>query len=274
VAAYAGRDGEGFDYPDSVPAGRLRAFSSRGLRIDGEAILDIAGPDNPITATNSLDGEGRAIPFGAYEVFSGTSGATPHVGGVAALVKQAYPELDGLEVRDRIRAGARVDEHVTGDATHPVDQLWGAGKVSAYRAVFGEAPPANTAPTIAVEAIEVEVGETASLLVAVSDAESAVADLRLRVDVDYDGTWDEQDLPASEAPQAEFLDLGTFYVKVEVVDPLGMTAAALVRVTVVERDGCDCQAGGGDRPSPDGWVVGLVVLAAAWPRRRPRGRAR
>jgi MYXO-CTERM domain-containing protein len=185
---------------------------------------------------------------------------------VAALVKQAYPELTGLEVRERIRAGARVDEHVIGNATHPVDQLWGAGKVSAYRAVFNEPPPANTPPSIATEPVEAESGETVTLPIAVADAESAVGELVLRVDTNYDGSWDEE-IAATQAATARFDDVGTFYVKAQVVDEHGSAATALVRVTVVEGDGCDCRAA----HAPSGtWLPGLAIGLLALRRRQTR----
>lgn len=48
-----------------------------------------------------------AVPGGGYVIWQGTSGATPIVAGIAALVRSAYPELDAPNVIQRILATAR-----------------------------------------------------------------------------------------------------------------------------------------------------------------------
>lgn len=71
-------------------------FSSGGPRTgDGFLKPDISGPGVNITST--------AMGTGNQGVaFSGTSMATPHVAGVAALVLQSHPFWDSWEVRDAI----------------------------------------------------------------------------------------------------------------------------------------------------------------------------
>ena len=47
------------------------------------------------------------IPGGQYVTWSGTSGATPIVAGIVALVRAAHPELDAANVINRVIASAR-----------------------------------------------------------------------------------------------------------------------------------------------------------------------
>ena len=66
----------------------LEGFSSRGPTADGRVKPDVAGPDRVST-----------VSYG--ESFSGTSAATPHVSGAAALILSANP---GMSVSDLRRA--------------------------------------------------------------------------------------------------------------------------------------------------------------------------
>lgn len=67
---------------------RLEPFSSRGPTADGRLKPDLVGPDGVSNAVYAPQG------------FYGTSAATPHIAGAAALVWSAYPQATALEVRD------------------------------------------------------------------------------------------------------------------------------------------------------------------------------
>lgn len=262
VGGYAGRDGAGFDYEGSVGAGELREYSSRGLRIDGYASLDIAAPDNPLTATNARTFGPIQLPYGAYEAFSGTSGAVAHVAGAAALAKQVFPDLDGLAMKQRLRDGAIRDAEVAGDGTHSVEELWGAGRLNAFNSIVGGQPEENTPPMVAGELIEALPGEVFDLRLSVSDMESTNDELQIQVDANYDGVWDGRAYRGDEAIQIAVEGEGTIYVKVQVVDPQGAVSAALVPVVLPESAGCTCNAAS-EPPIALVLAVGLLL----WRRR-------
>lgn len=66
----------------------MSSFSNYGL-----TTTDLAAPGSAILST---------IPEGEYKSMSGTSMATPHVTGVAALIYSAFPELTHLQVKERL----------------------------------------------------------------------------------------------------------------------------------------------------------------------------
>ena len=78
------------------PTGALSWFSSQGPLVGSGALKpDLAGPGNDVTAARSVDSPGD----GAYIGMSGTSMATPHVAGAAAIVKQQHPEYTAAQLR-------------------------------------------------------------------------------------------------------------------------------------------------------------------------------
>jgi subtilisin family serine protease len=81
-----------------------------------------------------------AYPGGRYAEWAGTSGATPIVAGIVALVRSAYPSLDAANVINRILSTATP---VT-DSTP--DPLYGYGLVDAYQALVADVDPVVTNP--------------------------------------------------------------------------------------------------------------------------------
>nr|WP_246301071.1 S8 family serine peptidase [Microbacterium immunditiarum] len=91
------------------PTGYLSWFSSQGpLFRSGALKPDMVGPGNDVVAARSSDSFGD----GPYVSMSGTSMATPHVAGAAAIVKQRHPEYTADQLKAALVSSA-VDVDLT-----------------------------------------------------------------------------------------------------------------------------------------------------------------
>ncbi|MGW3447858.1 S8 family serine peptidase [Streptomyces sp. NPDC001076] len=110
---------------------QLASFSSRGPRLGDSAVKpEITAPGVSITAARAA---GTTMPGGTpvddyYTTASGTSMATPHVAGAAALVAQAHPDWTGEQLKEALASTAK---------TNAVNSVFeqGDGRVDAVRAV-------------------------------------------------------------------------------------------------------------------------------------------
>jgi subtilisin family serine protease len=111
----------------------LSYFSSRGPAFNTYDIKpEIVAPGGTImsTVSSSYRGEEYLGKYEyAYDKFSGTSMASPHVAGIAALLLQANPKLSPGEVKSTLMNTA--DSIKSKDSVYEV----GAGRVDAYEAV-------------------------------------------------------------------------------------------------------------------------------------------
>jgi minor extracellular serine protease Vpr len=80
-------------------AGRASSFTSYGLNAELELKPDIAAPGGLIRSTVPLE-------MGAYDTFSGTSMASPHVAGAVALLLEAKPATPPAMVRTILQNSA------------------------------------------------------------------------------------------------------------------------------------------------------------------------
>jgi subtilisin family serine protease len=115
------------------------SFSSKGPRLTDWAIKpEISAPGLSIRAaqaagTNLGEGDPAGAPYAdKYTNASGTSMATPHVAGAAAILVQRHPDWSAQQLRDALTSTARTGA----DETRPMT-IWqyGAGVVDAGRAV-------------------------------------------------------------------------------------------------------------------------------------------
>lgn len=139
VIAAAGNRGSGTEQvgaPATMPGVLVVGGVDRAGRASDEAssqgiTIGVMAPSEQLVG---------AVPGGGYVIWQGTSGATPIVAGIAALVRSAYPEMDAANVIQRILATARP---VT--ATTP-DPLYGYGLVDAEAAVVADVAPVEANP--------------------------------------------------------------------------------------------------------------------------------
>ena len=79
------------------------AFSSRGPRFKNGALKpEVVAPGVDVTAARAAGTELGPIVDDAYTTISGTSMATPHVAGLAAILKQEHPAWDGEQLKSVI----------------------------------------------------------------------------------------------------------------------------------------------------------------------------
>jgi subtilisin family serine protease len=104
----------------------LASFSNYGKRL-----VHIAAPGHKVYST---------IPGGKFDTYSGTSMATPHVAGGAALLWSTDKSLTAAAVKDRLLA--------TRDYVSPLSRkISSSGRMNVYNAINNIVPPAPPEPT-------------------------------------------------------------------------------------------------------------------------------
>jgi type VII secretion-associated serine protease mycosin len=128
VVAAAGNRGSGTTSV-GAPATMPGVLTVAGVDRDGEASLDASAQGITIGVSAPSEQLLGAVPGGGVVQWSGTSGATPIVAGVVALVMAAHPELDAANVINRVISTA------TPAGAQGVDPIYGYGLLDAAAAV-------------------------------------------------------------------------------------------------------------------------------------------
>ena len=135
IAAAGNSGGSGYSYPASYPSVMsVAAVASNENRASFSTYnnqVDIAAPGVSVKST---------LPGNRYAFYSGTSMASPHVAGVAALLKQYNPEASVAELRAAMEGTAK-DKGASGR-----DDFYGHGIVQAKLAFDALAPPSPPPP--------------------------------------------------------------------------------------------------------------------------------
>lgn len=139
VVAAAGNRGSGTTEV-GAPATMPGVLTVGGVDANGTASFDASSQGITIGVSAPSEGLVGVRPGGGYVVWNGTSGATPIVAGIVALVRAAYPTLDANNVIQRVVATAR-DVGVAG-----ADPIYGFGLVDAAAAVTAPVAPVTTNP--------------------------------------------------------------------------------------------------------------------------------
>ncbi len=185
----------------------------------GGTSVDLAAPGENVLSTWLGDG---------YQAMSGTSVATPHVAGVAALVAQMNPNLSVADVKSIL--------------LDTVDHLpaWSGmvrsgGRLNASRAANAASPADNAKPTVAIvsplEGATPKVPATIAIEAVASDSDGSIRHVVFYVNGQYAGkaTASPYRLTLGNLP------LGTYTLTAVAVDNLyGMTVSGDVHLTVVQ----------------------------------------
>ena len=139
VIAAAGNRGSG-TVAVGAPATMPGVLTVGGVNREGRASDTASAQGITIGVMAPSEGLVGAIPGGNYVSWSGTSGATPIVAGIVALVRAAYPNLDAANVINRVLQTARPVTETT------PDPLYGYGLVDAYAALTADVPPVSANP--------------------------------------------------------------------------------------------------------------------------------
>ena len=108
----------------------------------GRATVSVAAPGVSILSTYPPDGSSAS---GSYAYMEGTSMATPHVTGIAALLAARYPALVPAEIKQRIMATVQPLPGLVG-------KIAASGRVNAYNALANSIPEAERPAISALEA--------------------------------------------------------------------------------------------------------------------------
>jgi subtilisin family serine protease len=139
VVAAAGNRGSGTTEV-GAPATMPGVLTVAGVDTSGKASFDASSQGITIAVSAPSEQLVGVVPGGQHVKWSGTSGATPIVAGIVALVRAAHPGLDANDVINRIVSTAK-DAGAFGN-----DAIYGFGLIDAKAAVQASVPRVSENP--------------------------------------------------------------------------------------------------------------------------------
>ncbi|WP_127793978.1 S8 family serine peptidase [Agromyces sp. LHK192] len=143
VVAAAGNRGSGtteVGAPATIPG----VLTVAGLDRDENASFDASSQGITISVSAPSEDLVGVLPDGSYTLWNGTSGATPIVSGLVALVRAEFPDLDAANVMNRITATA------TPKGDEVPSPLYGYGVIDPVAALTAEVEKVDTTPAEAL----------------------------------------------------------------------------------------------------------------------------
>lgn len=122
--------------PATIPG----VLTVAGLDRRGRASIDSSSQGISIGVAAPAENLIGGLPSGGYAEWAGTSGATPIVAGVAALIRSKWPDMTASQVINRIVSTAK-DSGAAGK-----DPIYGFGVLNAEAALKADVPETKTNP--------------------------------------------------------------------------------------------------------------------------------
>jgi subtilisin family serine protease len=140
---------------------------------DGQAIVALINSQPDVAIVGDIFSD-FSFPDSGYEAWNGTSMATPHVSGAAALIWSAYPNKTNAEIREALTATAQD----LGDPGR--DNVFGYGLVQAKDALdyLGSSGGDTTAPVIS-DVASARLGRSGKFEVTWTTDEAATSQVRI-----------------------------------------------------------------------------------------------
>ena len=249
--------GTGYNYPASYPfvlsVGSITESYERSSFSTYNDEVDLCAPGSSVLST---------VPGDGYSSYSGTSMASPHAAGVAALVWSLYPDLNH-EVLVNILEATATDLPL--GAPDGYDNEFGHGLIDAEAAA--EAVQSSAVPTLSpVPSLSIAPSNAPSTSKAPSSTPSEFCPTGLQAKVEIltdswpsETSWDIKDADASIiASRSSFSSTGTLYEDIVCLDETETCAGTDYVFTVYDSfgDGLCCSYGfGGYRVTVEGNIL-------------------
>jgi serine protease len=198
--------------------------------------ISLSQEDGQYLVANKLGQIGAVVstqptPGSSYEAWDGTSMATPHVSGVAALLWSSDTSLTNADIRDAMDATAE-DLGAAGR-----DNAYGYGLVQAYDALnyLGGGSGGNTAPTVTISSPANNATFDSGTSISFSGSASDVEDGNLTASLVWISNLDGE-IGTGGSFSAE-LSNGTHTITASVTDSGGLAGSGSITVVVTPATG-------------------------------------